>query len=236
MGQLVSDQSCLVDEVLVALGAAENVFPGVAALVLPHVAFPLEALATEGAHEGHFLRVDLHVAQQTPLVEKSFSALRTNVWPLLLMDALMRGESGLVGEALPTVAGVHSFFSVSLEVFVEVAGTAEAQVTARAFVRAIRLISILAVGLQVSYQRRLPGKCPATLPTQVLAILHVGALVLLLSHKRLEELSTDQTLVLAPGFVRVLVPLQRLFEGEPPSALRTHEGLLASVDALVSFE
>lgn len=207
-----------------------------AALVLLHVTFPLEALTTEGTHEGHFLRVDLHVAQQTPLVEESFSTLRTNVWPLLLMDALMRRESGPVGEVLPAVAGVHSFFSVSLEVFVEVTGTAEAQVTARAFVRAIRLVSILAVCLQVSYQCRLPGKCPATLPTQVLAILHVGALVLLLSHQGLEELTTDQTLVLAPGFVRLLVPLQRLFEGEPPSALRTQEGLLARVDALVSFE
>lgn len=180
--------------------------------------------------------MDLHVAQQPPLVEESFPTLRTNVWPLLLMDALMCGESCPVGEALSAVAGVHSFFSVSLEVFVEVAGTTEAQVTARAFVRVLCLVSILAVGLKVSHQRRLPGKRPATLRTQVLAVLHVGVLVLPLSHQGLEELSADQALVLAPGLVRQLVPLQRLFEGEPPSALRTQEWLLPCVDTLVSFK
>lgn len=55
MGQLVSDQSCLVHETLVTLRATENIFPGVAALVLLHVTFPLEALPAEGTHEGHFL-------------------------------------------------------------------------------------------------------------------------------------------------------------------------------------
>lgn len=55
MSQLVSDQRRLIDETLIALRAAEDVFPGVAALVLLHVAFPLEALSTEGTHEGHFL-------------------------------------------------------------------------------------------------------------------------------------------------------------------------------------
>lgn len=55
MGQLMSDQSRLVDEALVALRAAENVLPGVAALVLLHAPFPLEALTAEGTHEGHFL-------------------------------------------------------------------------------------------------------------------------------------------------------------------------------------
>lgn len=163
MGQLVSDQSRLVDKVLVALRAAENVLPGVAALVLLHVTLPLEALATEGTHEGHFLGVDLHVAQQTPLVEESLAALCACVRPLLLMDALMRGESCPVGEALPAVAGVHSFFLVSLEVPVEEAGTAEAQVTARALVRMLHLVSILAVGLHVSHQCGLPGERPATL-------------------------------------------------------------------------
>lgn len=61
------------------------------------------------------------------------------------------------------------------------------------------------------------------------------AFVLPLSHQGLEELPADKALVLAPGLVRLLVPLQRLFEGEPPSALRTQEGLLACVDALVGF-
>lgn len=163
MSQLVSDQRRLVDETLVALGAAEDVLPGVAALVLLHVALPLEALAAVGTHEGHFLGVDLHVAQQSPLVEEALPALRANVWPLLLMDALMCSESCPVGEALSAVAGVHSFFSVSLKVLVEVAGTAESQVTARAFIRVLCLAGILTVGLQVSHQRRLPGKCPATL-------------------------------------------------------------------------
>lgn len=94
----------------------------------------------------------LHVAQQTPLIEESLPALRANVRPLLLMDALMCGEGRPVGEALATVAGVHSFFLVSLEVSVEVTGTAEAQITARTFVRTLHLVSVLAVGLQVSHQ------------------------------------------------------------------------------------
>lgn len=122
-----------------------------AALVLLHVAFPLEALATEGAHEGHFLGVDLHVAQQTPLVEESLPTLRTDVRPLLLMDALVRGESCPVGEALSTVAGVHPFFLVSLKVPIEVADAGEAQVTVRAFVRTFHLVGVLAVGLQVPH-------------------------------------------------------------------------------------
>ena len=179
-----------------------------AALVLLHVAFPLEALAAEGAHEGHLLRVDLHVAQQTALVEESLPALRADVRPLLLMDALVCGESCPVGEALSAVAGVHPFFLVSLQVPVEVADTGEAQVTVRAFVRTLHLVGVLAVGLQVSHQRRPPGKRPAALRTQVLSVLHVGAPVLPLSHQGLEELPADQTLVLAPRLVRLLVPLQ----------------------------
>lgn len=55
MSQFVSDQSRLIDKTLVALRAGENVFSGVAALVLLHVAFPLEAFTTEGTHKGHFL-------------------------------------------------------------------------------------------------------------------------------------------------------------------------------------
>ncbi len=106
--------------------------------------------------------MDLHVAQQTPFVEESLAALRACVWPLLLMDALMCSESCPVGEALSAVAGVYSFLLVSLEVPAEVAGTAEAQLTVRAFVRTLHLVSILAVGLQVSHQCRLPGKRPAT--------------------------------------------------------------------------
>lgn len=124
------------------------------------------------------------------------------------MDALVRCESCSVGEALPAVAGVHSLFLMSLEVPVEVADTAEAQVTARAFVRTLHLVGIFAMGLQVPHQCRLPGKRPATLRTQVLAILHVGALMLPLSHQGLEELPADQALVLASGLVRLLVPLQ----------------------------
>lgn len=75
----------------------------------------------------------------------------------------MCGKGCPVGEAFSAVAGVHSFFLVSLEVPVEVAGTAEAQVTVRAFVRTLYLISILTVSLQVSHQCRLPGKRPAAL-------------------------------------------------------------------------
>lgn len=112
----MSDQSCLVHKTLVALRAAENVFPSVAALMLLHVAFPLEALATEGTHEGHVLRVDLHVAQQTTLVEESLTTLCARVWPVFLMDALVCCECRSVGEALSTVAGVYFFFLVSLQV------------------------------------------------------------------------------------------------------------------------
>lgn len=53
--QLVPGQRGFVDEALVALRAPEDVLSGVAALVLLHVALPLEALPAEGAHEGHFL-------------------------------------------------------------------------------------------------------------------------------------------------------------------------------------
>lgn len=180
--------------------------------------------------------MDLHVAQQTPLIEESLAALRTSVRPLLSMDALVRGEGRLVGEALSAVACVNSLFLVSLEVSVEVADTAEAQVTAGAFVGTPQPLCILAVSLQVSNQGRLPGKGPAALRTQVLSVLHVGALVLPLSHQGLEELPADQALVLAAGFVRLPVPLKRLLEGEPPPALRTQEGLFARVDALVRFE
>lgn len=70
--------------------------------------------------------MDLHVTQQTTLVEESLAALCAYVWPFFLMDALVCCESRLVGKALSTVTGVHSFFLVSLEVPVEVAGTAEA--------------------------------------------------------------------------------------------------------------
>lgn len=96
--------------------------------------------------------MDLHVAQQTTLVEESLAALCARVWPLLLMDALVCSESRSVGKALSTVAGVHSFFLVSLEVSVEVADAAEAQVTVRTFVRTLHLVSFLAVGLQVPHQ------------------------------------------------------------------------------------
>lgn len=73
--QLVPDQRGLVNEALVALRAAEDVLSGVAALVLLHVALPFKALATEGAHEGHFLRVGLHVAQQAALIKKALPTL-----------------------------------------------------------------------------------------------------------------------------------------------------------------
>lgn len=87
------------------------------------------------------------MAQQTALVEESLAALRTSVWPLFLVDALVCCESCPVGEALPAVANVHSLFLMSLKVPVEVADTAEAQVTARAFVRTLHFVGILAVGL-----------------------------------------------------------------------------------------
>lgn len=206
-----------------------------AALVFLHVALPLEALAAEGAHEGHFLRVDLHVARQAALVEEAFPALRTNVRPLFLMRALMRRERRAVGKAFPAAAGVHSLF-VGQEVLVEVAGRAEKLLAMRAFIGTRRHIGGLAVSLYVSHQRRLPGKRPAAFRAQVLAVLHVGAAVLFQSREGLEEPSTDQTIVVAARRVRQLVPLQRLFEGEPAAALRTEEGLLARVDALVCFE
>lgn len=53
--QLVSDERSLIYKTLITLRAAEDVFPGVAVLVLFHITLPLEALATEGAHEGHVL-------------------------------------------------------------------------------------------------------------------------------------------------------------------------------------
>ena len=188
MSQLVSDQRGLVNKTLVALRAAEHVLPGVAALVLLHAALPLEALAAEGAHEGHLLRVDLHVVPETPLVEEPLSALCACVRPLPLMDALVGAQSGSVGKALPAVALVHLFFLVGLDVPGEVAGTAEAQVTLRAFVRTLQLVSVFTVSLHVPHQCRLPGKRPATLGAQVCPVLHVGALVLPLSHQGLEEL------------------------------------------------
>lgn len=55
MCELMSNQSCLIHKTLVTLRAAENVFPGVAALMLLHVAFPLKALAAVGTHERHLL-------------------------------------------------------------------------------------------------------------------------------------------------------------------------------------
>lgn len=134
-----------------------------AALVLLHVTFPLEALATVGTHEGHFLRVDLHMAHQTTLVEESLAALRACVRTLFLMDSLVCCESCPVGEALPAVAGVHSLFLMSLQVSVEVADTAEAQLTVRAFVRTLHLFGVHAMSLQVPHKCRLPGERPAAL-------------------------------------------------------------------------
>lgn len=235
MRQLVSGQRGFVNETLVALRAAEDVLPGVAALVFLHVALPLEALAAEGAHEGHFLRVDLHVAQQAALVQKAFPALRANVRPVFLMRALVRRERRAVGKALPAAAGVRSLF-VGQEVLVEVAGRAENLLAMGTFVGTLRHIDVLAVCLYVSHQRGLPCERPAAFRAQVLAVLHVGAAVLFQSQEGLEEPSTDETIVAAARRVRQLVPLQRLFEGEPAAALRTEEGLLARVDALVRFE
>lgn len=235
MRQLVSGQRGFVNEALVALRAAEDVLPGVAALVFLHVALPLEALAAEGAREGHFLRVDLHVAQQAALVEKAFPALRADVRPVFLMRALMRRERRAEGKAFPAAAGVRSLF-VGQEVLVEVAGGAENLLAMRAFIGALGRVDVLAVCLNVSHQRGLPRKRPAAFRAQVLAVLHVGAAVLFQSQEGLEEPSTDQAVVVAARRVRQLVPLQRLFEGEPAAALRTEEGLLARVDALVSFE
>lgn len=235
MRQLVSGQGGFVDETLVALRAAEDVLPGVAALVLLHVALPLEALAAEGAHKGHFLRVDLHVAQQAALVQEPFSALCTDVGPLFLMGALMRRERCAVGEAFPAATGVRLFF-VGQEVLVEVACRAKNQLAMRAFIGTLRHVDVLAVRLYVSHQCGLPRKRPAAFRAQVLAVLHVGPAVLFQSHGGLEELSADQAIVAAARLVRQLVPLQRLFEGEPAATLRTGEGLLARVDALVCSE
>ena len=233
--QLVPDQGGFVDEALVTLRAAEHVLPGVAALVLLHVALPLEALAAEGAHEGHFLRVDLHVAQQAAPVEKPFAALRANVRPLFLVGALVRGERGAVGEALPAAAGVRPF-SVGLEVLAEVAGRAENQLAVRALAGSRGPLHLLAVRLQVPHQRRLPRKRPAAFRAQVVAVLHVGAPVLLQSRERLKEPAADGAVVFAAGVVRQLVSLQRLLEGEPAAAPRAEEGLLARVDAPVRAE
>lgn len=233
--QLVSGQRGFVNEALVALRAAEDVLPGVAALVLLHVALPLEALAAEGAHEGHLLRVDLHVAQQAALVEEAFPALRANVRPVFLMRALVRRERRAVAKAFPAAAGVRSLF-VAQEVLVEVAGGAENLLAMRAFTGTLRHVHVLSVSLDVSHQRRLPCKRPAAFPAQVLAVLHVGAAVLFQSQEGLEEASADETIVAAAGRVGQLVPLQRLFEGEPAAALGAEEGLLARVDAPVRFE
>lgn len=125
---------------------------------------------------------------------------------------------------------------VGQEVLVEVAGRAENLLATRAFVGTLRHIDVLAVCLDVSHQRRLPRERPAAFRAQVLAVVHVGAAVLLQSQEGLEEPSADEAIVAAAGRVRQLVPLQRLFEGEPAAALRTEEGLLPRVDALVGFE
>lgn len=235
MRQLVPGQGGFVNKTLVALRAAEDVLPGVAALVFLHVALPFEALAAEGAHEGHFLRVDLHVAQQAALVEKAFPALRANMRTVFLMRALMRRERRAVGEAFPAAAGVRTLF-VSQEMLVEVAGRAKNQLAMRTFIGTLLHVDVLAVRLYVSHQRGLPCKRPAAFRAQVLAVLRVGAAVLFQSQEGLEGPSTDQTIVVAARRVRQLVPLQRLFEGEPATALRTEEGLLARVGALVCFE
>lgn len=55
MRQLVSGQGGFVDEAFVTLRAAEDVLPGVAALVFLHVALSFEALPAVGAHKGHLL-------------------------------------------------------------------------------------------------------------------------------------------------------------------------------------
>lgn len=236
VGQLVPDQRGLVDEALVALRAAEDVLAGVAALVLLHVALPLEALAAVGAHEGHVLRVDLHVVQQAAPVQEALAALRAHVRPLLLVDALVRGKCRAVGEALAAAARVRPLLPVGLQVLVEVAGAAEGQLAAGALVGLRRLARVLAVGPQVSHQRRFPGKRPAALGAQVLAVLHVGAPVLPLRLQGLEGLAADQAPVLAAGLVSLLVSLQRLLEGEPASALGAEERLLTRVTPLMSFE
>lgn len=237
MGELVPDQRGLVDKALVALGASEDVLPGVATLVLLHVALPLEALAAVGAHEGHVLRVDLHVVEQAAPVQEALATLRAHVWPLLLVDALVRGERSTVGEALAAAARVRPLLPVGLQVLVQVTGAAECQVAVGALVRVRRLARhVLAVGPQVSDQRRLPGKGTPALGAHVLAVLHVNAPVLPLRLQGLEGLATDQASVLAARPVSLLVALQRLLEGEPASALGAEVRLLASVASLVSFE
>lgn len=237
--ELVSYQRRLVHEALVALRAAEDVLPGVAALVLLHVAFPLEALAAVGAHERHVLRVDLHVAQQASLVEEPFPALRARVRPVFLVDALVCGEGRPVGEALAAVAGVLLFLLVGAEVPAEVAGAAEAQVAVRAFIRTRRLVVVvvvLAVGLQMPDQCRLPGEGPSALGAQILAVLHVAALMIPLSRRGFEVLPADHAFVFTSRPVRLLVPLQRLLGGEAPPTLRTQKGLLPAVEEPVGFQ
>lgn len=89
-----------------------------AALVLLHVALPLEALAAEGAHEGHVLRVDLHVVEQAAPVQEALAALCAHVRPLLLVDALVRGECRAVGKAFAAAARVRPLLPVGLQVLV----------------------------------------------------------------------------------------------------------------------
>lgn len=110
------------------------------------------------------------------------------------------------------------------QVSAEVAGAAEDQLTVRTFKRVVRLVGVQAVSPEMPRQRSLPGEHPATLGTRVLPIL----LVAMAAHRQRERLPLD--------LVRLLVPLQRLFEGELPSALRARERLLARVDAPVGFQ
>lgn len=179
--------------------------------------------------------MDLHVAQQAAPVEKSFATLRANVRAVFLVGALVRRECGTVGKAFPAAAGVRSF-SVGLEVLAEVADRAENQLAVRAFAGSRRRVRLLAVRLYVPHQCGLPRERPAAFRAQVLAVLHVGAAVLLQSRQRLEDLAAYGAVIVAAGVVRQLVPFQRLFEGEPAAALRTEEGLLARVDTLVRFK
>ncbi|TNN54172.1 hypothetical protein EYF80_035600 [Liparis tanakae] len=205
----------------------------------------LPSLAAEGAGEGLLLGVHLHVAQQAAPVQEALAALSAGVRPLLAVDALVRGERRAAREALAAVAGVRPLLRVRAQVALQVGGAAEAQGAAGAAVGARRrrllvlaLLSVLAALalLAVSHQRRLPGEGAAAAGAQVLSVLHVGAAVLPLSRRRLEELSADRALVAAPPAVRVPVPLQRLLEGEAAAALGAQEGLLARVDAAVSVQ
>lgn len=125
--------------------------------------------------------MDLHVALQAPLIQETLATLLALVRTFLLVDALVSFECGLVGKALSTHTSMQSLFFVSQKVPVEVGHTAERQVTMGAFVRTFRLVSVLPVGLKVPHQGRLPGKCPATLGTQVFPILHMGALMFSMS-------------------------------------------------------